>query len=976
MSCLHTTRPTQDDSNNYLASQTDILPNVHFKSSKSPLNLFFWNVQGICNKIDYISLLCSDLNINVLAVAEHWAGSADASCVQVPGFCNASFYTRPSRIHGGAALFVREGIDFVELPHIKNMSVEMVCEVAAIELVNVKLTVLSIYRPYNNDVVYFNNFMGCLYTILGSVFQNNHNLVICADFNVQFSSGRPNNFEIDLRNMFRCFGLEITTTDITRPGIAHAGTCIDNVVTDIHHSNWKSQVIHTILSDHNGIHFSVNLNKAESMNKFSGKKVLFRSINESKINLFLQLLNSINWLDVYSVKQTKDKFKKFLELFLWAVNGAFPLITSNKKYYKPRNAWYNNNLRLLKGRCDDLYWLTRKCDNTVLKNRYLDAKKIYKSAVNKAKTDYYTNIIDQSQNKSKTLWTVVNRLSNSNCRHSETSSKISSDGFNNFFIDHISSVTGGIPSSMNDFSDYLINFPVPKLNFIFQQVSVQKMYQHILNLSNSKCLDIYGINSMILKIAASVICEVLTVLFNDCLVGEGYFPSELKNIKVVPVFKSGDKQSPSNYRPISIVPIVSKLFESILHEQISGYFESNNIFTDKQFGFRPSRSTGEAVLRLVDGVIKNVETGNHVMFRSYDMSKAFDTIQHNTLKEKLYYYGISTSSVSLISSYLSSRTQYVFKDGLFSKGRLVEYGVPQGSILGPILFNIYINDLPINIDSQSNQGFLFADDFGLRVACKNKEEADCCLKNCSEVLKDWCSVNNLSMNIDKIADIRFTYNRKVAGISNLSSLKFLGIWLDFNLSWISHIDYITNKIAKGIYLLRRFSFTVNSEALLKIYFAYIYSLMSYGLILWGCSTHTQKVFLFQKKAVRVICKVPFNTPCRPLFKKLRILTLPSLHILLSLCYVHNNKEKFQQNSDFHHHDTRSKNEYRIQQYQYKSSQNNWFYFSTKLYNRLPNSVKILPPQSFKSKLKKILISECLYKSADYWDIKWELYCST
>lgn len=356
-------------------------------------------------------------------------------------------------------------------------------------------------------------------------------------------------------------------------------------------------------------------------------------------------------------------------------------------------------------------------------------------------------------------------------------------------------VSDNIPDSVHDSNFYAEKYPKPIHNFKFMLVTVENMFKTINSLNNSKYLDIYGLTSSIMKICATYISEVLTHLFNECLIKGCVFPDQLKNIKVIPIHKKGDIKAENNYRPISIVPIVSKIFESLLQKQISEHFERCGIFTDKQYGYRPKRSTCNAVVKLVNNVVSDLENGNNVTFRSYDMSKAFDTVQHSILSKKLSFYGFHSDSTDLILSYLTNRTQFVLKDGIFSEGKKVVYGVPQGSILGPILFNIYINDLPKCIESVGIDGFLFADDVGLKISDLSKAAVTNKLDSSITLLQDWCAANNLSLNTEKICDLSFSYSRTVFDSSEKSNLRFLGMMLDSRLSWNYHVDFVSKKMA-------------------------------------------------------------------------------------------------------------------------------------------------------------------------------------
>lgn len=197
--------------------------------------------------------MCSDHKAKLVTVAEHWLSKEDGNFHTIPGYELASFYGRKNSIRGGAAIFVINDLEFKELSIVKELSLEMVCEAAAIELPNEKIIVISLYRPYNTDVNYFKNFLVCLNNILCAVYKCNFNIIVCADFNVNFNLN--DNFKRDLCNLFECFGLHITTNEITRPGLLNDGNCIDNVVTDIHISRCETQVINTHLSDHHALVF-------------------------------------------------------------------------------------------------------------------------------------------------------------------------------------------------------------------------------------------------------------------------------------------------------------------------------------------------------------------------------------------------------------------------------------------------------------------------------------------------------------------------------------------------------------------------------------------------------------------------------------------------------------------------------------------------------------------------------------------------
>ena len=210
----------------------------------------------------------------------------------------------------------------------------------------------------------------------------------------------------------------------------------------------------------------------------------------------------------------------------------------------------------------------------------------------------------------------------------------------------------------------------PTSNFVFKHVSVEIMYKTILQLKNSNCLDVYGISSYILKYSASFICEPLTHIFNCCL-DTAIFPAALKFSKVIPIFKKGNNLEFTNYRPISIIPTVSKVFEILLKNQITAYFEHNYLFSNRQFGFRAKHSTINAVISLVKHCLDELENGKLVHNRFYDLTRAFDTVPHDVLIQKRSFYGFNDISKNLMKSYLNHRYQSVLYNNSMSKYMLI-----------------------------------------------------------------------------------------------------------------------------------------------------------------------------------------------------------------------------------------------------------------------------------------------------------------
>ena len=295
-----------------------------------------------------------------------------------------------------------------------------------------------------------------------------------------------------------------------------------------------------------------------------------------------------------------------------------------------------------------------------------------------------------------------------------------------------------------------------------------------------------------------------------------------------------------------------------MHKRLYTFLNYNNILYQSQYGFREKHSTTQAILEFISSTVDDIDKKKSTIAIFLDLSKAFDTINHNILLHKLNFYGIRGTVLQWLSSYLSNRKQYV--DYLNNKSELrpVTCGIPQGSILGPLLFLIYVNDLPDSLTS--SKGILFADDTTLCQSSKNIEELYTSMNSELKILTDWFRANKLSLNIKKTHYMLFTnvnkrlsseYSLKIgdAIIERKQCIKFLGMTLDKNLSWSNHIKACCSKVAGSIYAINRVKNIIPREYMLTLYYSIIYPYLSYGITVWGAAynTHIKKLFIMQKK---------------------------------------------------------------------------------------------------------------------------------
>ena len=385
----------------------------------------------------------------------------------------------------------------------------------------------------------------------------------------------------------------------------------------------------------------------------------------------------------------------------------------------------------------------------------------------------------------------------------------------------------------------------------------------------------------------------------------GIFPDRLKIAKVIPLYKKDDPRIIDNYRPISLLPVLSKVFERAAFNQLYDYMQRNKLLYAYQYGFRKLHSTELASVELVDRIRHDIDNGKIPLSVFLDLSKAFDTLDHSILLQKLKFYGVSGTSLQWFTSYLINRRQLVDIDGTYSTVTNITTGVPQGSILGPLLFIIYMND--IHEASKNFHAILYADDtslysslgsFNVNLNGKNYDKSTLSIKINNELsnIQQWLNINKLSLNVNKTKYMIFhNYQRDINSytpdvrinnqpIERVTEFNFLGLTIDEHLNWKAHILKISNKIAKSIGIINRLKRYLPLSILRTLYNALVLPYFQFSILNWGFKAN--KVVRLQKRAIRVITNSKYNTHVEPLLKKLNLLKISDIfrNSLLKLYY--------------------------------------------------------------------------------------------
>jgi bisphosphoglycerate-dependent phosphoglycerate mutase len=937
------------------------------------------------------------IGIDIICLSEHWLGEEEVSSTTIQGYEIGNYYCRSKRRNGGVIIYVKTGISVRPLLSVDSLSTELHAECTSIlvESLTMQTTVVNVYRAPSGII---DVFYDTVTKILSVTSLKKGRIIIGGDINVDFMS--EGSLKNRLMDLITSSGMTNIIDQPTRVTVTSA-TCIDNVFTNVNKDDICVDVIDLGISDHHAL--IVRLKNIETT-QIAFDAVYKRSFSEHKKEEFNYQLSKIQWNTVIQSTTVDEMFGEFMETFKKSFDGAFPRV---KK--KPQNVQKTRGLKWftpeLKTRSKDVQRAyaesKRKPHDLDAKSTYNRMKKIYASEIKEAKRKLNNQIISTAKNKVKAAWSVIK--SNNN----ESSQKPNSDL-------KIKLETGTISEQQEVaelFSDYYKSL-VPKLlktrppaparlpettrmhdNIIFlTPLTTSELYNIILDTCNKHSAGFDEVPGDVIKRAALYICEPLTQIINESL-SQGRFPTALKKAVVIPIHKKGDKEIIDNYRPISLLSGFSKIFERAMSIRLLSFLRKYSLQNECQHGFTQHKSTTTAISGFVNDVLETLDFGEEALGIFYDYSKAFDTINHALLKEKLRKLGIAGVANEWINSFLLDRKQVIGIRGAnntyYSKETTINVGLPQGSTLSPLLFILYTNDLPEHLGL--GKLTLFADDTTHFIkAIKNETKLTTVGNEAVKRMVDYCESNDLFINIDKTLGIQFTTKfRKITEpvqmelkgnkIPMVEETVFLGLSIDSELNWGTHTDKLAKKIAAGCFLIKKIMEISTLSTALTLYYGYIQARLQYGIILWGSTRHAQRIFVLQKRAVKYLAGASFN-PCAEVFYKdtcithfrnLEILTLPCLYIFYVILYARDQDSlKKQDNIPCTVRSTRARavGDPRPQQTKVRlrsTIKQHTIQAGIRLNNALPKSLRTITGKVFKCKLKSFLIEKCFYSIKDF-----------
>lgn len=698
----------------------------------------------------------------------------------------------------------------------------------------------------------------------------------------------------------------------------------------------------------------------------------------------------------YATKKYIDyvKLKRDLENEQWAelfqmedLNLQWELFINQLSYYIDKNTKCIKTVNNTQGKKE---WITAGLLQSVKEKNYLyykmkqnpenrelvDQYKKYKNKltqlIKNAKMHYYNTIITKNQNCSKKIWDAVNKICNKS--NSETiikeiesnnqiikNEKYIADLFNKHYID----MGETLANQIQNIGQHIDNEKYLENSIYLHPTNETELKEFTNSLKEKKAPGYDNIKAETLKQTFNEISKPLIYLINNSL-EQGIFPDVLKVGVIKPLYKNGDKLKLINYRPITLISNVAKLFEKIIKYRIMKFLHKFNVISNRQFGFREKKSTEDAIAYLTSLIYKKLDENKPSLCIFVDLAKAFDTVCHKRLLSKMKNLGFRGNAFQLITSYLTGRTQYVKINDAVSDKKIIKWGVPQGTVLGPVLFIIYINSL-LTLNS-AGEILSFADDTAVFYSADTWQNLKQIVVDDFTNIKNWFDSNMLTINSMKTKYLPFTSlanNLPNFGPMNITatliieeahSMKYLGIVIDKHLRWDLQVKNVTKKI-RG--LLSRFKYLkqyLGINQLKTIYFALIQSHLSYGIIGWGAvaNCYLYKLNVLQKWFLKIILNKTYTYSSDSLFQEMNVMGVRQLYG----CSILINLQKTK-NIDFknHDYDTRSKNIITKKPKVHKTvGIKNHTYLSAKLYDYLPDEIKDLKNLLlFKKKVKKWIL---------------------
>lgn len=963
----------------------------HFvlQNNNCGLGIIHLNIRSIKKHFEELIIYINTIieKIDIIVLSETW-DVEEVSDFNIPNF-NIYYNHSKQNQNDGLIIYIKNTINVSVSTYVMSETILLRC---SIKINNITLGLTASYRPPSINT---NTYITELNHYIKNLEKNNVEVFI-GDININLSNEQGVEVNTYLNNLnengyISHINKYTRKTENSRSIIDHIFIKTDNNILN-KACKMNAAIIETDITDHYSLALAITFN--DKINKCQKLTTTIKKIDFNKLNQFLK---KETWAEVIRNNSIQDSYDLFIKKFQQIILDSTSIIKVKKCNFKIK-PWITQGLiNSIKHR-DNLKKKLIKNFTAENKVEYTRYRNFLNKLIRNTKNNYYQNEIIQAGTDYKKVWEIINCAANKVTKKVRASDiNIINDNneeicdneekaniFNNFFTNIGQKMLEKIETVNELPNDFIVNKHIASSIYLVP-VTKTEVIEIINTLKNKSSpgpdgIDVYVIKNVVNHISAPLV-HLINLSFTT-----GILPKQWKESVVSPVYKTGDKKNPNNYRPISVINNIAKIFEKCVKNRLLNFFEKHGVITERQYGFIKNKSTQHAILDLINHLTTNLNKSKKCLAVFLDLAKAFDTVSHRALINRMYNVGIRGPALRILENYLLNRTQYTKVANKISDPCNITIGVPQGTVLGPILFLIYMNNIA-NLKQFCGHLVSYADDTAMVFVGDTWDEVYKEAEKSLYITQQWLSYSLLNLNVHKCKFLTFSltsedqpnndhlciHNTKCNFRQNCScpyvqkekKVKYLGIIVDQHLRWDDHTNYLNKKIRLLTHIFYSLRDILHKRNFLLVYNSLIESVLRYCIVIWGglYNNALNNLQRTQNGLLKIILKKPRLYSTELLYSECGIFDIKALFYYHCLLYMFNkyNPELLSNKT----YQTRSVSNKWVDIPLYRKShlQRFVFYVGPKLFNILPPYLKTIKSYNlYKKEIKKFILDKKITKA--------------